>query len=181
MLPSRAERAIALSDRISKRRLAVDRPIRYLHRASFLRVVVPSRVPDGNLLVLDDWVQIALRIVLPHSGGGTELRGVGHWLDFADNLVSEPVAVLDIYLRLALSADASRALVGELVEMAGRMNQEALAVAIGHRLFLLRPPRVANGLVDPPQRQTFLRRTALNKGLGNGRVHTLPNLRTEGR
>ena len=155
-----------------------ERLVRQLRHGAFLRIVVPSMTSDRELLILDDWTRTALLTVLPHSGGATELRGVGHWLCDAGLLVSEPVALLDIYLRRALTTDVCRAIVGQLTKLAGRMKQEALAVAVGHRLFLLRPMR---GSVDPPQRQQFLRRTALDSRPTNGVIHMQSDLRTERR
>lgn len=158
-----------------------ERLVRQLQQGTFLRIVVPSETSQGGSLALDDWARTALMIVLPHSDGATETRGVGHWLREARTLVSEPVAVLDVYLIRALTVAACLTIVGQLIAMAEQMEQEALAVAVEHYLFLLRPPGAVNRPPNTPSRQRFLCRTASKTHLPNGLIHSRRAQTTERR
>ena len=133
---------------------------RALERCSFFRVVVPSRTPSGRWLSLNHWSSRVLRVVLPLVGGATELRATGHWIDARRRRVTEPVRLLDFYVPRPFSREVVVGLAVALEAIAVLMHQEALAVAVEHRLHLLRPSSRQGAPGDTPSRRRFIERLA---------------------
>src|SRR5205085_10591157 len=119
-------------------RASAPRPLSaHLRHATFLRVVVPSKTANRRLLDLDHWTRIVLGLFLPIAGGATEISARGHWLDEQRRHVIEPVRLLEIYLLERVVGAQAKRIQHELTWIAIRMRQEALAIAVGHRLHLI--------------------------------------------
>ena len=132
----------------------------HLHGSPYFRIVVPSRTPTGVRLSLLQWTSIVLDLVMPLTGGAMDFPARGHWLDGRDRRVTERVRIVECYVERPFSASVSTAFAEALAELAVRMRQDALAVAVVHRFILLRP-RYGVGAQDTPTRRRFLRHAAL--------------------
>lgn len=134
--------------------------VRQLSRGTFLRVIVASRTPSDRQLPLDRWVGEMLAVILPITGGATRYDGTGYWLNGPRRVVRERVAILDIYLEPRLGHQTASHLVHELVGIASRMEQDALAIVLGHALHMLHLDAPATNHENRP-RARFLTRLAL--------------------
>lgn len=143
--------------------------VRELARSSHLRVVVASRTSAGRSLPLDHWAKEVLLVVLPFTGGATEIRATGHWLNPKRRLITEPVRLLDMYLPWRLKSSSCQFLACSLAEIAWQMCQERLAVVVGHRLHLI-PPRASALYRDTASRRRFLGAAAMRNRLGGRAV-----------
>lgn len=123
-----------------QQRVCASRVARQISRGTFLRVIVASRTPSGRTLPLDFWVDQMLAVILPFAGGATRLEGLGYWLDGRGRLIRETVAVLDVYFKSRRLGRSAADLVNQLVDVAVRMRQDTLAIAVDHRLHLLSLP-----------------------------------------
>lgn len=125
---------------------------------------MPSRTSEGRSLPLDRWKNVVLAMVLPLSGGATEIPAIGHWLDRERHLVTEPVCLIDVYVSRRLSSSKCRHLVSDLLGLARRMRQEALAVVVGERLHLVQPEYPSEVTPDTTSRRSLLRQAAMRNG-----------------
>ena len=134
---------------------------RALERCSFFRIVVPSRMSNGRRLSVNSWVSRILWVALPLVGGATELRATGHWINKQRKLTTEVVRLLDFYVPKPFSRDVAVEFAVSLESIALQMRQEALAIAVEHRLHLLRPSPRQIAATDTPSRRLFIERVAI--------------------
>ena len=145
-----------------------------LQRASYCRVVVPSKTSASRLLSLDLWTGRILDVLLPLSRGATEIDARGHWLDKSQRRVSEAVRLLDVHFLQGLSVSASRLLVAHFETWAALMDQEALAVVVGQRMHLIYPHERRAILPDTESRRHFLRTIVTQNAYAGGAVSDRP-------
>ncbi len=136
-----------------------------LQSCTYLRIVVPSRTPESGTLPLKHWTEAVVDLITRLAGGATVLPATGHWLDARGRRVTEPVRIVEGYFTRPLASDGALRLATHLAALARQMRQEALAVVVHHRLFLLRPRR-REALLDTPTRRTLLRSVALRAADG---------------
>jgi hypothetical protein len=114
-----------------------DAMVSRLRPRADIRVHVPSRDRFGRVLPLRVLSERVESLLLGLATGTTNLTGEGVWQAETGPIVREPVIIVQSYINPRASHRAKRGLVDGLFQLAADAKQEALAVVINGRMFLL--------------------------------------------
>jgi hypothetical protein len=102
-------------------------------------VFVPSRNRSGRPLAPRKLIDRVNESLMAIAGGTTTFDGSGVWVNGSGHPLKERITVVESYLPGRLSRSVKRTLVNLLSRIAAEANQEALAVAVNGRMFLIAP------------------------------------------
>lgn len=104
---------------------------------SEVRIYVPSRDRHGRALPLQSLLRRVEGLILQMATGTTIFWAQGIWQSDNGNLVRESVLIVEGYLNASISPITRESVVAELIQLAVDAHQEALAIVIDRRLFLI--------------------------------------------
>lgn len=109
----------------------------HLRPSSEVRIYIPSRDGHGRALPLGSLLRRAEALLLKMATGTTILWAQGIWRSDNGKLFRESVMIVESYLNASIPPGIRDSVVTELCQIAVDAGQEALAIAIDRRLFLL--------------------------------------------
>lgn len=126
---------------LGRMRQAVDSLSKRLKPHALVRVIVPSHDRFGRSLTsLQSLRRFVEEGLAKLAGGVTSLSGEGIYHNGHPQSIRERVIVVESYLPARITPGQRRAFRSLIEDLAARAEQEALAVVVDGRLFLVRSP-----------------------------------------